>query len=72
MADAGNVVHEDDRKLFVGALPQVLNSYRPQRYTNQSTLYEVVILLLKLEPLNGAIETNAVSTKTKTFMFGRR
>ena len=65
MADAGNVVHEDDRKLFVGALPQVLNNYRPQRNTNQSTLYEVVILLLKLEPLNGAIETNAVSRQLK-------
>ena len=65
MADAGNVVHEDDRKLFVGALPQVLDNYRPQRNTNQRTLYEVVILLLKLEPLNGAIETNAVSRRLK-------
>ena len=53
MADAGNVVHEDDRKLFVGALPQVLDN-NGFRNTIQSTLYEVVILLLKIEPLNGA------------------
>ena len=64
MADAGNVVHEDDRKLFVGALPQVLDN-NGFRNTIQSTLYEVVILLLKLEPLNGAKETNAVSRRLK-------
>ena len=65
MADAGNVVHEDDRKLFVGALPQVLDNNGPRRNTIQSTLYEVVILLLKLEPLNNAKKNNAVSRRLK-------
>ena len=41
MAEAGNVVHEDDRKLFVGALPQVY----PRPFLVKGTLYEVVFFL---------------------------
>ena len=41
MAEAGNVVHEDDRKLFVGALPQVC-ALTTMQFAVQGTLYEVV------------------------------
>ena len=44
MAEAGNVVHEDDRKLFVGALPQV-NARHVSQFLVKCTLYEVVVLL---------------------------
>ena len=49
MAEAGNVVHEDDRKLFVGALPQVC-ARKTMRSTVhvQGTLYEVVFFYLKI------------------------
>ena len=66
MAEAGNVVHEDDRKLFVGALPQVyftagLLSIAFQRHLVRSCIF----LSVKLQPLNGAIEIIAFSRRLK-------
>ena len=47
MAEAGNVVHEDDRKLFVGALPQVC-ARKNMQINVKGTLYEVVFFYCKI------------------------
>ena len=63
MAEAGNVVHEDDRKLFVGALPQVDAHKTMIPNSCQMHLVRSCIFIVKLQPLNGAIEIIAFSRR---------
>jgi len=51
MADAGNVVHEDDRKLFVGALPQEAKDTDIKEYFG--TFGDIENINLKMDPMTG-------------------
>jgi len=51
MAEAGNVVHEDDRKLFVGALPQEAKDTDIKEYFG--TFGDIENINLKMDPMTG-------------------
>lgn len=51
MADGGNPVHEDDRKLFVGALPQEAKDTDIKEYF--SSYGEIDNINLKMDPMTG-------------------